>query len=457
MVIEAIRRFLDRHHIRPCAVLVACSGGADSTALLLAMADLRGEGFPIVCGHVNHHLRGAESDGDEEFVRELCAQLKVPFRSVDGSLDPEGIRASGIEGAARATRFALLESMRAATASDVIATAHQKSDQAETVLMRMLTGSGLAGLRAIHPVREDRVIRPLLDVSRAEIEAFLSERGIEPRVDRTNADPRFLRNRVRAALRDIDPASIDRIASVAGHAQSLWPVLERILDDVEKDGVTADEQKTTFRSWPQDPWLRQALLHRHIRRLDGDARDVSAEDLQRLAADPGSNRRVSVSRKLELVREGSTTVLQIRAEGPQAVAFEAEIRPDSSVFIPAIGATLVLKRARVRTPALQQGGGQMFCLPDGIDGSFIVRSRRPGDRFQPLGMVQDKKLKDFLIDRKIGAALRDRIPLLVWNGEIVWVAGVEVSERFKVTSAKGALFEVMLEHGPQISEADLQR
>ena len=100
---------------------------------------------------------------------------------------------------------------------------------------------------------------------------------------------------------------------------------------------------------------------------------------------------------------------------------------------------------------------QVFMLPHGAHPSFTVRNRRAGDRFQPLGMTQDKKLKDFLIDRKIDAALRDRLTLVIWNDEIVWVGGVEVSERFKVTSSAGAMYEVKLEHGREISEADVQR
>ena len=456
MVLQAIRRFLDRHHIGPCAIVTACSGGIDSTALLVAMADLRDDGFTIICGHVNHHLRGEDSDRDEEFVRALCEKLGLPFSVADGTLDAEEVRKSGIEGAARKIRFARLQSIRESTGASLIATAHQKNDQAETVIMRMLTGGGLAGLRGIHPVRDDGVIRPLLDVSRSEIEGFLADRGIVPRLDRSNDDLRFLRNRVRAALREYDGDAVAEVASVATRAQSLWPALEAMLDDVQRGIVAAKDRQTKFRSWPADPWLRQALLHRHIRRLDPEAREVSAEDLRRLTSDPDSIGRVSVTRTLELVREESDWVLRERSGPAEVKPFEVVLEADSRVFIPEIEATVSLKRAGLRTPALGQNGTQLFELPS-EEGRFIVRNRRPGDRFQPLGMTQDKKLKDFLIDRKIGAALRDRIPLLIWNGEIVWVAGVEVSERFKVTGPTGALYEVMLEHGPQISEADLQR
>ena len=184
-------------------LLVAVSGGPDSTALLLALREID---VPISAAHVNHHLRGAESDGDEQFVRELCARLGVALRVADGSLDPDRIRDHGIEGAARDVRHALLQEIRSEAGATHIATAHHKIDQAETILMLLITGGGLAGLRGIHPVRADGVIRPLLEVSRVDIETFLAQRRVVPRIDRSNSDPRFLRNRVRAIWRSSMPA-----------------------------------------------------------------------------------------------------------------------------------------------------------------------------------------------------------------------------------------------------------
>lgn len=455
MIVEAIRRFIDRYHLDPCGIVVACSGGPDSTALLLGLAELRADGYVITCAHVNHHLRGGESDGDEDFVRALSASLKLAFHVGDGTLAGEIVRRSGVEGAAREVRAARLEAIRDAVAARLIATAHQKNDQAETVIMRMLSGSGLAGMRGIHRYRSDGVIRPLLDVTRSDIESFLASRGIEARLDRMNDDPRFLRNRVRAVLRSLEPAIVDDIVSIAEQAQELWPAVERALDEAERGCVIAGEGETRFLNWPEDPWLRQALLHRHIRRLEPASRDVSSRDLQRLAAGLQSIRRVSVTRVLELVRRGQELVLRRRLEATPA--FELEIAPDGTVFIPEIKATISMRETANRDLATGNSSSQLVQLPSGAPPRFIVRNRRPGDRFQPLGMARDKKLKDFLIDRKIDAQVRDRIPLLIWNEEIVWVAGIEVSERFKVTTPAATLYEVMFQHGPETGHTDLQR
>jgi len=306
MLVDAIRKFFERHDIRG-RIVAACSGGVDSTALLIA---LREAGADVVCGHINHHLRGDESDGDEAFVRSLCDRLGIALEVRDGTIDAESIRQRGIEAAARDVRLAALQEIRAAAGAQFIATAHQKNDQAETIVMRLITGTGLAGLRGIHAVRDDGVIRPLLEVSRTAIDAFLAERNVTPRIDRMNVDPRFLRNRVRAALRDLDPAAIDNIASVAAQAQQLWPILEDAIDRAGSIEASADETK--FLQWPEDPWMRQALLHRHIRRLDAHSRDVSAKDLGRLVASLDTLKRVTVTKKLELVRLKGTIVLRRR-------------------------------------------------------------------------------------------------------------------------------------------------
>ncbi len=446
MIIDRIRQFIDRHHIEG-PILVACSGGADSTALLIALSEA---GIPVVCGHVNHHLRGEESDADERFVRELCARLGVELHVVDGSLDAKSVRASGVEAAARDVRARLLNEVAVAKAANYIATGHQKNDQAETVVMRLLTGTGLAGLRGIHPVREDAVIRPLLDTTRDDIERFLGERGISPRHDRMNVDPRFLRNRVRTALREFGPAAVENIAALAEQAQQIWPIIERTLDDIERSCAHVAEEETRFTRWPADPWWRQALLYRHIRRL-GHAREISARDLQRLVESLDSIKRVSVTKELELIRRRNALVLR-RVPQP-AEEFEVEVTAGLPTFIPPIHATIVVNPTSNEPRTTNH---RLFQLPTNAKPNFTVRNRRPGDRFHPLGMSQDKKLKDFLIDRKIPAEIRDRIPLLIWRDEIVWVGGVAVSERFKVTDPAGALYEVVLEDASQDQDS-LQR
>jgi tRNA(Ile)-lysidine synthase len=449
MIVEALRKFFVNSG-GPARVVAAVSGGVDSTALLLGLAELRGDGFEVVCAHVNHHLRGADSDADEDFVRSLGAQRGIACEVADGTLDAQRVRDRGIEAAAREVRYARLLEIRSRTNARFVATAHQKNDQAETVLMRLLTGSGIAGLRGIHPVREDGFVRPLLEVSREEIEAFLRERNVTPRFDRSNDDPRFLRNRVRALLREL--GGIEPLANVAAQAREMWPLLERAIDEVE---VEVTDHETRVRTMPRDEWLRGALLQRHIRRLDPDARDF---DAQRIARD--ETKRISVTKNVELIREDDSITLRRRAESPSLQRFdELPLTPEAPAFIEMLGLRVILSRAdgegsqnarsshsEILRFAQDDGARQLIQLPHHAEPVFTVRNRRPGDRFHPLGMAQPKKLKDFLIDRRIPADARDRLPLVLHDGEIVWIAGVEVSEKYKVTSpAVDATWELRTE------------
>jgi len=435
VIADAIRRFLDANAIDG-TIVVAVSGGFDSTALLVALHEL---GRPIVAAHVNHHLRDAESDEDEQFVRELCEKRGIALEVADGTLDPVAVRDRGVEAAAREVRIARLHAIRERAGARWIATAHQKNDQAETVLMRLMTGGGIAALRGIHAMRRDGIVRPMLGVRRSDIERFLAERDIAARFDRSNADPRFLRNRVRALLANFDESVVDNFAAIAEQAVQQWQVLERVIDDADRSTTTSDE--TRFESLPEEPWLRQAILHRHIRRLDPAARDVSAKDLERLANELDAIRRASVTKHLEIVRKNDALILR---KTPQPVEeFELELTPTTPVFIPQINTTVTVQRS-TQDSGLRTQDSQSIELPTGDEPRFIVRNRRDGDRFQPLGFPSEKKLKDVLIDRKIDAGSRDRIPLILRNGIIVWIAGIAVSERFRVTGA-GDRYEIRLE------------
>lgn len=416
---DIVREFLESHGIAPREIILAVSGGIDSTALLLLLKD---EG--VRAAHINHRLRGNESDEDQRFVEQLCVRFDIPLDIADGTLDDQAVKTRGIEAAAREVRYARLKEIRAKHNARYVATAHQKNDQAETVLMRLLTGSGINGLRGIHPIRDDGFIRPLLDLTRAELEAVLREHGITAREDRSNQDARFLRNRVRIFLRDIN--ATDNLAKVAEQAREQWPILKRAIDEAERDCCVIEESQTRFTKMPHDAWLKGALLQRHIRRLDPHARDFDARRIDTTA------KRVSVTKTIEWLNG----VLKRKEERTTFAAIEFE----HEAFIEELNATIHVNR---QPPTASR---QPFQLPPDAEPRFTVRPRKPGDRFHPLGAPHPKKLKDFLIDRKIPRDSRDRLPLLVWNGEIVWIAGVEISERFKVTDpAHGILYQVWLE------------
>jgi tRNA(Ile)-lysidine synthase len=316
---EAIRQFLAKRGIGPTRLLLALSGGSDSTALLLAALPLRDDGFALVAAHVNHHLRSNESDDDEAFVRQLSAQTDVPVQVADGTLHETAARDRGVEAAAREVRRAALQRMRGETGATWIVTAHQQNDQAETLLIRLLTGRGATRLASIAPLSPDGFLRPLLGVAKADIEAFLAQHGITPRHDRSNDDPRFLRNRIRhellPLLREYNPRIVETLAATASRTRDERALIDECLDRAAAECLERSESESRFRlaSLPERPFAIQALLHRELRRLDPNAREVGESDLVRLAGALPTLKRTSVTRELELVREGGVVILRARA------------------------------------------------------------------------------------------------------------------------------------------------
>ncbi|HET7710719.1 MAG TPA: tRNA lysidine(34) synthetase TilS, partial [Thermoanaerobaculia bacterium] len=361
----------------------------------------------------------------------------------DGALDGDEVKRIGVEAAAREVRLRAFAAAREKAGSAWVATAHQKNDQAETVLMRLLSGGGLGSLQGIRPVRE-WMIRPLLDIGRDEIETFLQQRAVAPRRDRMNDEDRYLRVRTRRMLRDAGPESVDHLASIARQMHAMWPIVEKAIDDADSECTEPETDSTLFVRWPNQAYLCTALLLRHIRRLDPHSRDISAEDLARIVRGIEKLKRQSLTSDLELLRTDRGALLRRRPVVHPP--FELSLRAGEGAEIAAVGVRIrVVPAKRGSSARSDDMGSQLFQLPHGAEPAFVVRNRRDGDRFQPLGLERAKKLKDFLIDRKIPAERRNRIPLLIWNDQIVCLVGVEVSEGFKVTDRPGDVYEVRLE------------
>lgn len=452
-LVAEIRRFLEKQGIGPCHLLAAVSGGPDSTAMMLALADLRKDGFAVTVAHVNHHLRGEAAQSDEDFVRGLCAAHDLRLEAVDGTLDPEAVRERGVEAAAREVRYRELQKLRDRTGARFIVTAHHQQDQAETVLMCLLTGSSVERLAGIAPMTPQHVIRPLLDVPRSVLGEFLKDRGVTARVDSTNAELRFLRNRIRHELiplmEQFNPRVTESLTVLAHQVRDRSRAFDTFFKELSHQWMIRTPTATEFplEAFPADPWLQRAILWREIRRLDPDARDISSRDLVRLAESMPTLKRVSVTRKLELVRhEGSVS---LKVHQTPAASPTRTLKPGAEVRLN--GSVLRLEKRGAASPpyADPSRSFQLFQLPaDAAAESFEVRTRKRGERFQPLGLPHEKKLNEFLIDRKIPRDLRDQIPLLTWNDEIIWISGVEVSEKFKVAEPWRDAYRVSIERDP---------
>ncbi len=447
--VDAVAEFLREQEIDCRHLLVAVSGGVDSTALMLALMELPDRSFTLTAGHVNHHLRGEESIEDEEWLREVCDRLGIPLRVAVGDVPEARIRERGLEAAAREVRYRELERLRSEAGADWIATAHQQNDQAETVLMRLISGSGVGRLGGIRPVTPERVMRPLLDVPREDLQDYLERKRIEPRRDSTNIDLRFVRNWVRwellPLLEERNPRVRRALAETARDARDQARILADVLAARSAPWLHGDNQTVIpLADVPRDPALTRELLMREIRSLDPNGREISRESVSRIARSLPELKRTTLSGTLEILRRGDRIIL--RRLLPSGVAFEEPVTLDLPLELPMIDAVVRVQRYGGSLDGMTdpRRSRQLFQLPAGAEPRFVVRSRQPGDRFQPLGLRREKKLKEFLIDRKVPREDRDRLPLLTWKREIIWVGGVEVSERFKVESSDREIYEVSL-------------
>ena len=446
-------------------VLIGLSGGADSVALLLLMRELERDGALTVAGaaHLNHQLRGAEADGDEAFCAALAGALGVPFAAerVDvGALARAQKRS--IEDAARIARQAFFERTAVALGADVVAVAHTREDQAETFLLRLLRGSGARGLAAILP-RAGRVVRPLLDVARADLRAYLASRGQAFREDSSNADVAMTRNRIRHELiPSLESRFSPRVTAVLAR--------EAALARQDEEFLQAEAIKLSARIVLSDVAVRidAAGLSRAPRALSSrvaqaalarfaGSKSITFDHVERvlaLADGAGEGRAVSLPGQYA-VRAGGSIVLRpgrsrvrggvngfafslsIPGEvqlGPQGLAVGAEHVPCPAEAVREGGPALAGENRRQRKWVGR--GSEVGVATRTLELPLGVRNRRPGDRFRPLGAPGGRKLQDFLVDRKVPRDERDALPLVVdGRDRIVWVVGQSVAEDFRVTDA----------------------
>jgi tRNA(Ile)-lysidine synthase len=440
IVIEALDRLVadaaDAHGEDGAAagLVVALSGGPDSVALLLAAHRwAAASGRALLAAHYNHRLRGEASDGDERFCRELCAGLGVDL--VTGGGDPRAVarqRGRGLEDAARHLRHGFLEATRAARGLTAIATGHHRDDQAETVLMRVLRGTGLDGLRGLKP-REGRLVHPMLAVTRADVLAWLEAEGRPWREDASNLDGSNRRGRVR---RELLPLARDIFGEGAGLASA------RLADLAEADLAWLDEQADEAWRRLAGPALSgqsgpsldvagaadlpPALSRRVIRRwlagaVPHDLELVHVDDVRRWLAAGQSGTGLDLPGPVRLERVFDRAgVADPAPPSADATAWRVVIRP------------LPEPPAEPGPPTLVDGVWSMVCAADGLQGNLRLRNPRPGDRLQPFGLAGTRKLSDLAQEKRIAAALRPGLLVVEDDAGILWVPQVAQDERTRV-------------------------
>ncbi|ABQ26909.1 tRNA lysidine(34) synthetase TilS [Geotalea uraniireducens] len=445
-MLKKVAGFIEEHDLFSPGdtVVVAVSGGADSVALLDVLAGFSSLRLRLIVVHLNHCLRGAESDADEAFVRELAGKYGVTF--VTQAVDVQDLSKReklSLEEAGRAARYRFFSEIAASCKARAVVLAHHADDQAETVLMRLLRGAGGSGLCAMAAKSAGMYVRPLLSVTRFEIEAYLRERGLVFRTDSSNADVNFLRNRVRHELipflKSYNPAITDRLVTTAAALSEDEEILDKVTTEAFNRFGTVEAGRVKFvvaGIATELRGLRLRLYRRAVLQVKGDLTQISARhlnDIDSLLLSASPNSRLVLPEGFTVKRCYGELTFQKHGDA-SSVPYEFFIEGPGSYPIPG-GGLLTVEVAAV--PESWDGVPATVAYFDGDGAPFpwLVRTFIDGDVFSPLGMARSKKVKKLFIDKKIPLPFRRRIPLLFSGETLFWVGGVMPATAGRVTAS----------------------
>lgn len=428
---ERISRFIDGNGLleQGAQVVVGLSGGADSTALLKVLTSL---GYRCTAVHCNFRLRGVESDRDQQFCTDLCKSLGIPL--IICSYDTKAYAAEhgiSIEMAARELRYADFERIRKETGASAICIAHHRDDSVETLLLNLIRGTGLKGLTGIKPIN-GHIVRPLLCVSRQDIESWLGETGQSYITDSTNLETDYTRNKIRLQLlpimRSINPGADNSIEQTAMHLQQAYALYSQAVEQALPQ-ITAQKGNSLTVNIDR---LKQSvspegLLFEILSPLGFNDSQITSI-ARSFDSQPGITFCSSTHR---LIKErDSFTVSPLESLDFKPVTID--IQPGSTTTLPN-GRTLIVSSAPAGTPISTQPGTATFDAAMLGNGPITIRTWREGDRLVPFGMKGSKLVSDLLTDCKVSATARPRQLVATFNNEIIWVVGLRSSNLFRVT------------------------
>lgn len=451
------------------SLLVGVSGGPDSVALLYLLMGLRDNyNLQLYVVHLNHMLRGNESDKDAGYVRRLSKKLKLPV--FIGKKDVRKFAKANklsLEEAARIQRYEFYKQIADKLNIRKIALGHTADDNAETVLMRLLRGAGEQGLIGIYPVRyigNLKVIRPLLNIYRREIESFLKEKKISARTDSSNADNKFLRNKVRLELIPLLEENYNKdIKRVLVNTADILKEDNEYLEEVTKkfysQAVLKQRKKGEFSDANDESIhlsvkkiedfplaIQRRVLRYGIKELTGTLRQITYQHWNEVLKLLNSNLaygHIDLPNGLIVERLRRELVIR-RGKGQNICSIIYPVKIPGETLVPEFGVKLICAISKRKT-------NLEFSMQNPYQGSFdynkikkpvFIRTRKEGDTFQPLGMKGKKKIKDFLIDQKIPQPEKSKVLFLTDKTDIIWLIGLRISERFKVTAKTKQVLKV---------------
>lgn len=415
MIKHRIAQFIEKEHLIPARgkVLVTLSGGADSVALLRLLLAL---GYNCEAAHCNFHLRGAESDRDEAFVRALCERLGVVLHvaSFDTYAHAAGRKIS-IEMAARELRYAWFAEVKAACGAQVVAVAHHRDDSVETMLLNLMRGTGITGLLGIRPVNGD-IVRPLLCVSRQEIVDYLDHINQDYVTDSTNLTDDYTRNKIRLQLiplmEEFNPSVKQSLADTAEHLSQVATLYNAYIGKEKEQVMGAQGIHIAGLLGMPSPG---ALLFEILHPLGFNASQIE-DVLQALHGQSG--KKFIGSTGIRVIKDREYLLIDKAGETDETTAPPFELHTEEHAYSP----DFVMKRSK----------NLAYFDADKLKHSLSIRKWRHGDYFVPFGMRGRKLVSNYLTDRKLSVIQKDNQWVLCSGEDIVWLIGERTDNRFRL-------------------------
>lgn len=438
-------------------ILVAVSGGPDSVTLLHVLNMLKDElNISLVIAHVNHMLRDKESDGDEEYVKGLGNKFNIPVNTCRVDVDKYA-REKGVstEVAGREIRYDFFREVSIKEGCNKVAVAHNANDQVETFMMRLFRGSGIYGLRGIDAVR-DNIIRPLIDVDRSSIEKFCEEMNVETRLDATNLENIYSRNKIRL---DVLPYISENFN------KDIIRTIMRTIDSFTIDNDYLEEQSyISYKKYAKNLGdkividkeaftLHKAVLSRLIRNvmkdLLGNIKEIEKKHIDEiiLIQSGETGKELILPRRIKATNNYGDIVIQIDNKNNEFINFEKDINISGTTYIEELDITIECEVTNKKNINKFSNNYLIKYFDYDKIKKVTIRNRRDGDYFTPLGMKGRKKLKDLFINEKIDKSKRSKIPLILFDNEIAWIVGLRISEKFKITEETKRILIIQVKRG----------
>lgn len=462
---QKVKVYVERFHmIEPKdTIVLGISGGADSVCLLKILARWKEAwGISLRAVHVHHQLRGEEADADERFVRELCENEGIPCRvfheDVQGMAQREKI---GLEEAGRIARYRCFATVCEDVGGGKIALAHHQDDLAETMLHHLVRGTGMAGLCSLKPVSGNR-IRPLLCLEKEEILVYLEAAGQPWRTDSSNLEDDYTRNRIRHHVleelkTEVNPRAVRHMAQLSEELEETRAVLAQVAAEKRRQYVRKSEKGMLFaEELKKEPDLiGRQIVHDLLKEISGKQKDFTRIHIE--AVQELWNRKVGARRDLpygmQAIRTYDGIYLERKAEkcetrdSEKNAGIQINVHSEGTESFKIGELTLTVSRTARDFGEIPEKKYTKWFDYDRIKQTLVIRHRQPGDRICLFDGGGSKKLKDYLIDRKIPAQKRDQLWLLADGSDILWIIGDRISAAYKVTAESQRILQAEIKGG----------